>query len=486
MFARHSLIYLLARGVPSIIAFFSVAIFTRLLNPTEFGIYSLVYTSALLLSSVFFQWLRMGLLRFYQERNETEQIVLVSTLAVTFLVVALGLFAMALLVASFFGVAQKWVVLTTSIAVVQGGFDILLERSRVDLSPVRYGIVSFLRALAILIGGVAGFEMAGVTGLLTGLLFGLVFIVLVELRRSLPLIRLRLAERKEVGPLLRYGLPLTATFALAGVMGFSDRYMLAWMQDMATAGQYAAAYDITQKVIITLMMVVNLAGYPLILHAQAESGEERFRSLLKQTLNGLLLIGLPVTTAFVILPSVIASALLGEAFQAQATLLLPWLAAAALLEGVKVYYFDLSFQLRQNTLHQMWIVVLAAALNVALNFWLIPIYGVFGAAWATLLANASALLLSYAISRSQVALPLYTRDVIKILAAAVIMTGILLMTRTPLANISPSPFIQLFVNALLGILVYSILCIILNVMGSQAFLRLLVIKMKRTKKAREL
>ena len=302
MFARHSLIYLLARGFPSLIAFFSVAIYTRLLGPSEFGVYALVYTASILLSSIFFQWLRMGLLRFYQERTEDGRAILVSTLAVSFLVVAGGLVIVALPVAIFSEDAQL-VMLAVAITIVQGAFDILLERARVELSPLHYGTVASERALAMLAGGIGGFELAGVCGLLAGVLLGVTLVVVVELGRTLPLIRPRQASRTEVWPLLQFGVPLTATFALVGIMGFADRYMLAWMQGTAVAGHYAAAYDITQKIVITLMTVVNLAGYPLLLQAQAEAGSEKFRTLLGQTLNGLLLVGLPVTAAFILLPA---------------------------------------------------------------------------------------------------------------------------------------------------------------------------------------
>lgn len=471
MFLRHSLIYLLARGFPSLIAFSSVAIYTRLLNPGEFGVYALVYTGASLLSAIFFQWLRIGLLRFYQERPNEQKIALVSTLAMAFAVIAGGLVVIALPLIAIHGKAVLGA-FVIAIGVVQGAFDILLERARVELSPLRFGIVASLRALAMLMGGIMGFELWGnVQGLLLGLLSGLAVVALIELRRAMPLINPSRATRAEAWHLLRFGGPLTATFALAGVMGFADRYMLAGMVDTTSAGYYSAAYDITQKIIVTLMMVVNLAGYPLLLRAQADGDPAHFRVLLRQTLNGLLLIGLPVMCAFILLPTVVANVFLGDAFRAQATVLLPWLGFAALVEGMKVYYFDLSFQLRQNTIHQIWIVALAALLNVGLNVWLIPLHGGLGAAWATLASNAVALLLSFAISRTQINLPLITGDAAAILAATVVMGGVLYVAKPFVAAVSSYSTVRLFLFAGMGGVIYSVTILSLNVMGVRQQLR---------------
>jgi O-antigen/teichoic acid export membrane protein len=466
MFLWHSVIYLFARGVPCLISFLSVAIYTRLLTPGEFGKYVLIYTAAILLSSVFFQWLRMGLLRFYQESDGGQRVILVSTIALLFLMIAAGLGILSLPV-MIFSDSLFLALMGLLIGLGQGAFDILLERLRVELSPLRFGLVALSRAVFMLAGGIAGFELGGVRGLLIGVFLGLILVVAVELFGTSSLIHLSRASRTEAQRLLRYGLPLTLTFAFAGVVGFSDRYMLAGLVDTATAGTYAAAYDITQKVIITLMMAMNLAAYPLILKAQAEREEKNFQQSLKQALAGLLFIGIPAVSAFVVFPREICDVFLGVSFRDQAAVFLPWLGIATLAEGLKCFYFDLSFQLRQNTFHQVWIMALAALLNVGLNFWLIPTFHGLGAAWATLAANGAALILSFVVSRSQIRLPLLTRDVPLILTAAGSMLGILLIGRSLFLSQLSQPWLRLVLLAAIGSSVYFCVNFALNTLGAR-------------------
>ncbi len=475
MFLRHSLIYLLARGLPSLVAFFSIAVFTRLLTPQEFGLYTLVYTGAVLLASVTFQWLRLGLLRFYQERDEAQKPVLVSTIALAFLVVTGGLLLLLAPTLFLFG-HSLWLVLGLMIGIAQGAFDILLERARVELSPWRFGIVAFMRAALMLAGGVAGYELAGVHGLLLGILVGIALVAAVELRRASAWIHLSQARISELWPLIRFGGPLSMTFVLAGIMGFADRYMLAWLQDTAAAGHYAAAYDLTQKVIVTLMMIVNLSGYPLLLKVQSEGDEAVFRQRIRQTLTGLLLIGLPVMVLFVTMPGLIASVLLGAAFQREAAILLPWLAIAAMLEGMKVYYFDLSFQLRQHTWHQVWIVGVAAGANVLLNLWWIPIHGVLGAAWATMAANLLAIGLSFAMSRKELPLPLMTGEALAVGISALMMSGGVMWAAPWVTGFRLAPLPSLLMLAVAAGAIYSLLLLAFDVLGARSILRDLIVK----------
>src|SRR3954454_9976326 len=60
----HVGIYLLARGVPGVVAFLAIPLFSRLLTPAEYGRYALVVATAALVNSLVFQWTRLSLVRF--------------------------------------------------------------------------------------------------------------------------------------------------------------------------------------------------------------------------------------------------------------------------------------------------------------------------------------------------------------------------------------------------------------------------------------
>src|SRR6476620_869841 len=60
----HAAIYLVARGLPGVIAFLAIPLFSRLLLPADYGRYALVMASVGLLNALLFQWLRLSLVRY--------------------------------------------------------------------------------------------------------------------------------------------------------------------------------------------------------------------------------------------------------------------------------------------------------------------------------------------------------------------------------------------------------------------------------------
>src|SRR5687768_1010555 len=60
----HAAIYLVARGVPGVVAFLAIPLFTRLLDPAAYGRYALVIATVATLNALLFQWLRLSLSRY--------------------------------------------------------------------------------------------------------------------------------------------------------------------------------------------------------------------------------------------------------------------------------------------------------------------------------------------------------------------------------------------------------------------------------------
>jgi O-antigen/teichoic acid export membrane protein len=154
-----------------------------------------------------------------------------------------------------------------------------------------------------------------------------------------------------------------------------------------------------------LMMVVNLAAFPLAV-AAVESGDIVARDRqFRQHATILCAVAVPAAAGIALLaPS--ASGILGPRFAPAARELLPLLALAQFLAGIKSYYFDLSFQMVRATGLQLITVAAGALVNVVLNLWLIPGFGLLGAAYATVAGYLAALIVSWGLGQTVLALPI--------------------------------------------------------------------------------
>lgn len=458
MLLKHSGYYLLARGLPGIVNFLAIAIYTRLLLPEEYGRYALVVAGVGLFNVFFFEWLKLSLSRFLPAKLENPKpllaIVLSGFVSIALITGILGLF-----------LAGIWpdpawrglIMLAVPLLWAQAWIELNLTLSAIKLQPVRYGLMNGVKAASALAVGILlvlwGF---GAYGPLLGLLAGMIIASALwgrEEWRGFPLD----VSRPLLRDILRYSLPLTATFALSFVISSSDRFIIAWLLGEGPAGLYSASYDIGQQSIILLMMAVNLAGYPLALRALEQKGANAAQEQLRRNGTLLLAVAFPAAVGMAVLAPNVSAVMLGGGFREDAILLLPWVALSILLAGLRAYHFDLAFHLGRHTIGLVGVVGVASLLNIVLNLWWIPRLGIIGAAYATFSSYLLALLLSAFLGRMVFSVPFPFRDFLKIFIASILM-GLPLWPHRECLGIS-----ALVWQVLTGCVVYAALLGIFNV-----------------------
>lgn len=437
MLLRHSLIYLIGRGIPGIIGFVTIVVYTRLMSPETYGLYALVISASILVNALLYQWLNASLLRFLPQYRDNPSALLTSLLAGFACVSLLAPLGGAGLILWRDGPGWDRLVLFTVLLIwVQSWFTLNLELARSRLLPAQYGLMSLLRTgVSLGLGVVLVVAGYGAYGALAGLIIGYLIPGLWVLRKQWSGINLFSLEGGLIKKVLAYGLPLTASYALIAVINSTDRFMLAGLVNESATGLYVAGQGLAQQAVGVLMMMVNLAAYPIVVNALENGGAQAARTQLRKNIFMLLGVGLPMTCLFILLAAPIASVFLGEGFREAAVEIMPWVALGALLSGARAYYFDLAFYLGRRTGAQVVIMVVAALVNVVLNFLLIPRYGLTGAAYASVVAHGAGLLLSMLIGRRIFSLPLPFADFIK-LGIAVALMSIYIYLLPPAAGLS--------------------------------------------------
>jgi O-antigen/teichoic acid export membrane protein len=422
MLLKHSAQYLLARGVPGILNFLAIALYTRMLSPDDYGRYALVIAGVGLFYAIFFHWMILSVTRFFPAQLDDPKSLLSAALG-AFASISLFTGAIGLLLAGIWA-DTAWhglILLAVPLLWAQAWFELNLSLSAVKLLPLRYGLINGTKAgSALAVGAVLVLWGLGAYGPLLGLLLGMLLTPLLWSLSDWKGVTLSIFPPL-LGEILRYGLPLTATLALAFVVNSSDRFLIAWFMGEGSAGLYSAAYDLGQQTMTLLMTVVNLAAYPLAVRALEEKGERETQEQLRQNATVLLAVAIPSAVGIAVLAQNVSAVLLGASFHKDASLLLPWVAMAILLSGVRAYHFDLAFQLGRHNVGQIWIAGAAALLNVALNLLWIPHYGIIGAAYATFAAYLLALVLSAIMGRHVFPIPIPYKEGFRITMASLLM-----------------------------------------------------------------
>lgn len=467
MIAKQIFQYFLSKAIPGIINFSAIAIYTRILSPHDYGIYSIALIASTFLALVCFQWVQLSLLRFYAE-NTHQQDKFLRTILYCFAISVLPLIFTVPIICIFFPSLKSWPLLTLviALAVIQAWYDLVAEVARVKLESLRYGAMAFTRSVLSLGVGVAMAMMGGIyysplTGLAMGACAATLIFGMQSMRAAMNIYR---GPRLDMACYLHYGLPLTLTFALAMVIAGTDRLMIGSLLSESDAGSYSAGFDFIWQLITLAMVVINLAVYPLTLNAYAKQGDAGAHFQLARNGSLLLAVSLPLSCALGMLAPQWSELVLGSAFRDVGRAIAPWIAAAAVLAGIRAYHFDLAFQIKARTKYQVVIVAIAAIVNIALNYWWIPIFGVMGSAYATFMAYVITLWLSMYLGRKIIKIPFFNKDTIKILLAALCFSAILWGAK----NTSGYVFWLLTITAGLSYILIMLGC---NFMGGRDYLQ---------------
>lgn len=432
MLIKNTLLYVLSKGGPGILSFLGLALFTRMLSPEEYGQYATVIAVIGLINVGAFQWLRLSLGRFLYSKIYSKQR-LFSLIVSLFLFVSLAIFILCVAVGYLFDlddVTIKVVFVSYVLLITQAWFEMNLSLCSASLKPKEYGYMNLAKVLLSLIVTVV-FLTFGLSyySLLLGAICGAFFSLVVFGRKRWIGVNVSVPAVADVRNLIVYGVPLTGTYMLSWVNSSSDRLLISGMIGIESAGTYSVGYDLSQNTITMLLVIVSLAAGPLAFKSLEKGGESEAVSQLRQNGSLIFTIAFSSTIVLVLLSDYLVDFLIGEEFRSSAKEIVPIIAVSAMVSGVRSFYFDQAFFLGKWTSGQLIVVSFAAGANLALNFVLIPIMGIIGAAYSTLISYLLALIFSIKLGRRSFLLPdvfpmLYKPFLVSIVTAIFCLVGV--------------------------------------------------------------
>jgi O-antigen/teichoic acid export membrane protein len=396
MLLKHTFAYLFARGLPGLVNFAALMLYTRLLDPEQYGKYALVIALVSMAGVIAFQWLRLVVGRWWPKEQHDSKDFLGRSLLI-FLTLSAGSIAISA-VAAIFWPDPSWallIVFSGLLLVAQQWLELNLMLATMEFSPGRYAkLLGAKSILALLIGGALAWAGWGAWGPLLGLFVASTIVVPIFGRHLWQGAKLAKTPRPALREQLSYGLPLVATFALGWVISSSDRLLIGWLMSVDAAGLYSAGYDLAQQGVGLILATVQVAAYPLAVRAMESGGPNAARVQMKHSGEMIFFLACSAAGALCALAGPIAQIVVGPEFQQSTAQLLPIVGIAAALFGMKAFHFDMAFHLDSNSKPILVSSALAAVLNIVLNLFAIPRFGLMGAAFATLAAIGCGLALS--------------------------------------------------------------------------------------------
>jgi O-antigen/teichoic acid export membrane protein len=267
------------------------------------------------------------------------------------------------------------------------------------------------------------------------------------------------APREDMKRLLHFGWPVMVTAGLGFAISRADRFILQILLGPEAVGIYTAGYSLAEQAIAALFMIIVMVSHPMAVQALEDGSKAALDRQLRLNATWVIGLGLPGAVGFALLAPELTTLFLGQAFRQDAVALIPWVAAGTFLSSLKAHYFDHAFTLARKNHFLLYALVPTAALNLGLNFMLVPRLGILGAAYASVLSYTVSLLLTWLLTLRVFPMPIPWGDTARITAAVMAMA----LTLTALPQLSPVQ--SLAAKAFCGTAVYAAALVALNVHG---------------------
>lgn len=382
----YSIVNIINAAVP----FLLLPILTTYLAPNEYGLLSLIQL-LMVISLPILLMNTAGLLTIEYSRLSFDKFqTLLSTLfwipIVGFILLECIFFYLEEFIVKYFHIPSDYIFLIPLFVLVQAIPTIVPIIFQAKKQPLNFGkykisltIVNLLLSLLFVVVFNYSWEgrLWGIIGAFS--VFSLIGIVIL-IKLNLLRFKFDLGFLKEA---LHFGIPLIP-HSIAGVfLAMSDRVFLANMLGNDAVGIYSVAFQVASAVAI-IMTSINQAWAPTLFEKLNNNPTlENKRKIVKETYKIMLGMVL-VTTIFILSSSLIFQLFINEAFSS-AVELSQLIAVAFLFQG---FYFMITNYIffSKKTYFLSYITLLSVIIIFIANYFLIPEFGIYGAAYAMLIS----------------------------------------------------------------------------------------------------
>jgi len=222
-------------------------------------------------------------------------------------------------------------------------------------------------------------------------------------------------DRRLFGPLIRIGFPsIFGLFAFL-LIDYADRQMIERMLDLTQLGIYSIGYSF--GIVMSLAMGAFAVAWTPFFMSYAQKREEA-QQVFARVLTYYVIGFSCLTVLFFFVAKPVVLIMTAPVFH-EAYLVIGLVAAGHAFKGCYLIILP-GIYFAEKLYRQSMVEWIAAFINIVLNLWLIPIYGIVGAAIATFVSYSSLPVLAWLVSRHYLAVDYQWKR----LATALIMTAI--------------------------------------------------------------
>ena len=397
-----ALLYIPGRIVPAIAQILTVTVITHYFTVESENIarYDLTFRFVLFLSTFTFVWLNVGILRFYSSYNKPslEPIFFGVMGLLKYVTVCVGVVIAGLVWAfvpdEWFGVGlyRDLLLSGTTAFVAYSFYETGLAVLRAKRKPLVFSMATTLSAglrlpLAVAMFTVFGFGISGIFWA-TAIMYLVAYWLFIQRHVGSPALVKSPKAKKLLREILFYGAPIWISQFLNFCLGNADRYFLQALpppQGSTQVGFYAVCSLLVEQPMSLVFQTFALAVFPAVASVWERRGREATEDLVSGVTRLFFLLCIPLMVLLGVLSQPLFAVFArGDAYLAYEAG--PLVVTASFFYGLS-YFANYGLHLSRKTHLLLLITIVALAVNIALNWYVIPEYGYKGAAAVRVASN---------------------------------------------------------------------------------------------------
>ncbi|MCK5375201.1 MAG: oligosaccharide flippase family protein [Alphaproteobacteria bacterium] len=454
---KNTSLYTIGNILPSAAGFFLLPIYTRYLTPSDYGIVSSMQVLSTILAIIFTLAVERSVYRLYWDhKTEDEKRDYLGTIVIALAPIAAFILILLFLFQSLVGSIYAsipfypfyvYAILTSFFSVFARVPKIYLQLEQKAGKFVILSILQFVVDTTLVLWFVVRMK-AGAEGMLKGHMVGHALMLIIFLYMTCKVIHLTFKPWMLKGS-LKFSLPMIPSLLCAWVLNLSDRIFIERYLSLSDVGIYSLGYKIAGLVLIitgAFGMAYNPVFYQL---ANSEDQVAAKRTL--YSYNNIYVMVILLVCFLVSFFSKEVIVLLLDPRFAEAYKIVPIIALAYFI-SIGASLLNLSIYQEKKTVAIMFIQIFGASLNIALNFLLVPNFGAYGAAYATVLSFTAILICKYLYAKKCYFIDYDWNKIIMGLLLAVPLVSTVYFIDI---NIYLSLFVKLFIVACVSLFLYA-------------------------------
>lgn len=369
-----------------------VPIYTNLLTPEQYGLYSIAIATLSFLCIIFFDWIGTSGLRFFKIHQMVGDVSryfssLVTLLGINYLLMWGATLLFKNQITDFFNIPVSYLYFIGALILPVAFRSLLFQILRAQIKPTlytTYTITNQFLTIAMAVAIIKFFNLGAFSILLAMalaiIIIDIAMIITVKLFSGFRFEKLQFGIIKHF---CWYGMPLAVASLSMWIMNQSNKFIMQHYKGSFYNGIIGVSYNMTYSIFLTMFALIMIAAMPRIITMyEQKKNPQKLVSTLSGYFMGLIM---PFVVFITIYTPEYVQALANPKFQ-QAVVLVPFLIISTFFVGLSDYT-TIQYHLTKKTYINTIIKLIPGLLGVVLNILFIPKYGLLAVGWTTLLTN---------------------------------------------------------------------------------------------------